>query len=551
VSAEAPATAAARTDGEAGAEVSILLDVGSAWTKAAVVGRGHGRWRIVAAAAQPTIWGEDELVATLGSRLAEVADRRLRERMTRILSAAPRISCHTPRRPGRLAVGAVSGELSGEALRHAAESAGWTVVESATMDDGRSVAERLRSLQAAEVDAWLLAGGFDEVRPDQALEVAGLVAAARGGSSAPVLWAGSAALRGDVSTLFGSDSVTMVDNARPSADREDPLPLRHVLEDLLQRVVEPGSQRHLAPAAFRRAVAELARSSRRSVLGVDLGARYLTWVLADEEGAESRVFASGGIAGSGFTGPGSAQRVTRSLPHAMDELAVGDTLQNIRARPGTLPQTEDELAIAQAAARLLLTQAAAEEGTLTGIDLIVGAGRTIAGAPRPAHAAQILLDGLRPLGVTQLAIDASGALAPLGALGEEEIAEGLGVLRDDLLTPLGTAVVCRPGRPGQTAMRVTMHRTGWPSIGPVEVRGGGLQVLPLGRGQTAEIEVQLEAGATLGGGRRARSASAVVSGGSVGVIVDARGAPLQLPRRAEDRRAVLSGWRDVILREPL
>jgi hypothetical protein len=34
------------------------------------------------------------------------------------------------------------------------------------------------------------------------------------------------------------------------------------------------------------------------------------------------------------------------------------------------------------------------------------------------------------------------------------------------------------------------------------------------------------------------------------VILDARGVPTGVPRRAEDRRAILSAWRDAMLREP-
>ena len=56
---------------------------------------------------------------------------------------------------------------------------------------------------------------------------------------------------------------------------------------------------------------------------------------------------------------------------------------------------------------------------------------------------------MRPLGITQLAIDSAGALPPIGALDDSEIGEGMGVLRDDLLVPLGAAVVSRGGRSGQ------------------------------------------------------------------------------------------------------
>jgi hypothetical protein len=533
------------------AELSLLVDVGSAWTKAVVVARARGRWRIAAHVAQPTAWGEEELVDALVARLASAADRRVADRLAELLAAAPRIACHTPRRAGRIGLAAVSTELSGASARRAAESAGWMVAEAATTDDGRSLDERLSALQAADVDAWLLTGGFDDGRADQALEMAGLVAAARGASQSPVVWAGSAALAEEVALLFEPGAVQTVANPRPSAGVEDPLPLRHTLEGLLQRLVEPGGVRQLTPVSFRRAVAELARASERRVLGVDLGARYASWVLADDDGsAESRIFAGGGLSAASLVGPGGPARLARMLPLAIDELAVADALQNLRARPGTLPQTEDELAIMHAAARQLLAQGASDEPEISGIDLLIGSGRTLAAAPRPGQAAQLLLDGVRPLGVTELAIDAAGAVSPLGALDDAEIREGLAMLRDDLLTPLGAAVVSRGGRPGQLAMRVTVHRAGWPTSGPFELRNGQLQLLPLGRGQSAELEIELEPGVSLGSPRRARRAQVTVSGGALGLILDARDVPLGLPRRADDRRAVLASWRDAFAREP-
>jgi len=542
-----PASAAPR----AAAEMSLLVDVGSAWTKASVVARSRGRWRVAASAAQPTAWGDDELVAALAARLAAAADPRITGRLRELIAAAPRIACHTPRRAGRIGLAAVSHPLSGGAARRAAESAGWVIAASVSADDGRSLADRLSVLQSAEVDAWLLTGGFDGARADQALEMAGLVAAARGTGSRPVIWAGSDALADEVAAMFGPGIVQVVPNPRPAPDREEPLPLRHLLEGLLQRVVEPGEVRRLAPIAFRRAVAELARASARRILAVDLGARYTSWVTAEDRGGvESRVFASGGLTADELVAPGAASRLARGLPLAIDELAVADAMQNLRARPASLPQTDEELAIVQAAARQLLTQHAAEEAPVGDIDLLIGAGRVFAGAPRPALAAQILLDGVRPLGITAMAIDAAGVLPPLGALDDVEIAEGMGALRDDALTPIGTAVVCHGGRSGQVAMRITVTRSGWPGLGPLEIRAGQLMVLPLGRGQEADLEIELEPGVTLGGPRHARRMQATVRGGVVGLLLDARDVPLVLPRRSDDRRAMLAAWREVLLREP-
>jgi hypothetical protein len=537
----------------AAAEMTLLVDAGSAWTKAAIVARSRGRWRLVGQVSQPTSWGEDELRSSLVARLKPVADRRVVERLGELLAVAPRISCHTPRRAGRLALAAVSAELSGASGRRAAESAGWTIEVEATADDGRSLADRLATLQDAAVDAWLVCGGFENGRSEQAVEMASLVAAARGTSDAPVIWAGAASLADEVEVLFEAGSVKAVENPRPSASRESLLPLRHALEDLLQRVIEPAGTRQHTPIAFRRSVAQLARSTGRSIVGVDVGARYLTWARCDVDGnAESRVFAAGGIAGARHAASG-AGRLSRWLPLAIDEVAVSDVLQNLHARPATLPQTEDELAITQAAVRQQLALATEADGAaelLEGIDLLIGAGRSLAAAPRPSQAAQMLLDGVRPLGVTQLALDTSGVLPPLGALDDSEIGEGMGVLRDDLLVPLGTSVVSRGGRFGQIVMRVTIHRAGWPAIGPLDLRTGQVQIIPLPRGHEAELEIELGSGVSLGGPRRARRITASAMGGVVGLILDARGAPLALPRRSDDRRAVLAGWRDLFAREP-
>ena len=203
---------------------------------------------------------------------------------------------------------------------------------------------------------------------------------------------------------------------------------------------------------------------------MDLGARGAIRAQAEADGTvASRLHSSGGLAGIALV-PGAAGRVARLAGDAGDEAAVADLVQTMRARPATLPQTDEELAGLHAAARVLLA-AMFDDEPAGPVDLLIGAGRTIAGAPRPAQAARMLLDGVRPIGVTQLAVDAASILGPLGSLPDGELAEGLELLGDDALTPLGTAVVSRGGAPGQLAMRVTVHRAGWPTPPPIERAG--------------------------------------------------------------------------------
>jgi hypothetical protein len=98
-------------------------------------------------------------------------------------------------------------------------------------------------------------------------------------------------------------------------------------------------------------------------------------------------------------------------------------------------------------------------------------------------------------------------------------------------------------------MRVTVHRPGWPDLAPIELRSGQLQVVPLARGQTAELTIEPGVGVSLGAARRSPRIEALASGGAVGLILDARGIPIAYPRRGDDRRAVVAGWRDALGRE--
>jgi hypothetical protein len=529
-------------------ELALVLDVGSAWAKAGIVGRARGRWRLVAHAAQPTAWGATELRRSLIEALEANGDPRLVDRYDDLLSGANRIECHTARRAARLAVVAVSREVSGSAARRAAEAAGWEVAELVTLDDGRSLAERLAALQAAEVDAWLVAGGFDDGRSPRALEVAALTAAARLPESGPVVWAGSRSLDDEVVAMFEPDAAEAVANPRPDARRDDAEALRLHLGGLLRTTIARDDESHLASITLPRALGTLAAGSGLSLMAVDIGASGAMLAVAEPDGTTSvRIHAGGGLAGA-VMARGAAGRVSRLAGDAGEEATVADLLQTLRAHPASLPETPEELAAMQAAARMQIA-ALVDDAPIGAADLLIGSGATIARAPLAAQSARMLLDGVRPLGVTQLAIDQASLLGPVGSLADDELREAITLLSDDLLVPLGTSVVCRGGTAGQLAMRVTVHRAGWPTAAPVEVRVGQIQVLPLGRGQEAEIDIELGHGISLRTGRRSHRVRATATGGSVGLILDARGVPIGLPRRADDRRELLAMWRDALGQE--
>jgi hypothetical protein len=513
-------------------ELTLLLDVGSAWTKAALVGRAGGRWRVVSGAAQPSSWGEAVLLEDLVTSLGPHADARLQKRLPLLVREAPRITCRSPRRRGRLAVVADHGTALDAATTLATRN-GWTVEAAVAGDDRLEPAERFDRLRAIEVDAWLAVPAVD----GGSGPVWGVMAAARGAAAATrVLVVGPVDEPAALATLFGS-------KAEWIAERVDG-GLADALIAQLTTLNGLDAARTATPVAFGRAIDALAAGLGLAVLGVDLGASWLAWRRSGDDQRTAMLAAA-----AERPLPEGSRAAAEILPADADAFTTSDAMAGLAARGSGLPATSVEEAIAQAIGIDRLASARRLLGGCPSVDLIVGGGRLLSAGPHPADATLILLDGLRPPGVTQLAIDPWGICGPLGALADEDVDEGLETLRDDLLVPLGSAVRAEGGHPGQVAFRARLHRPGWPDPAAVEVRTGSMAVLPLERGGSGELEIELERGVSIGAPVRDHRLRVAVTGGAVGVVLDARGDPIQLPTRPGDARSQIQAWRDALRRE--
>jgi hypothetical protein len=76
----------------------------------------------------------------------------------------------------------------------------------------------------------------------------------------------------------------------------------------------------------------------------------------------------------------------------------------------------------------------------------------------------------------------------------------------------------------------------------VEVRQGDLEVLPLLPGQQAVLELRPLRHFDVGLGGPGKAGQRRVSGGLVGLIIDARGRPLRLPRDPELCQRQMRKW---------
>jgi hypothetical protein len=221
-------------------------------------------------------------------------------------------------------------------------------------------------------------------------------------------------------------------------------------------------------------------------------------------------------------------------------------------RPRALPANSRELEFEHALAREAIQMASRAPGSRLGglhpLDVVLGTGGVLSNAPHPAMAALILMDALQPRGITSLVLDTAhlanmlGSAASLDAIATAEVAE-----RDSVLLQLGT-LISTVGVPeaGQAVVQVTLEYADGRKHSQ-EIQPGTLTQLPLLPGEQAILGLypapSVDVG--LGPGQQAR-ASEPVEGGTLGLILDARGRPLMVPADPVERVTRVHQWHQAI-----
>lgn len=296
----------------------------------------------------------------------------------------------------------------------------------------------------------------------------------------------------------------------------------------------------------------LAQQFQTTVLAVDVGASSTALAGATAGGellpAEHPAAGVGPGAGAVLRNRG-ARNVLRwvSVPATEEELREYVLMRMLRrtALPTSPRQLEFEHALAREAIALALRAPGSRLVGLHPLDVLLGSGGVLTTAPHPAMAALILLDALQPKGITSLVLDGAQLAATLGGVaGLDAAAAGEVAVRDAVVPPLATVIsVEGEAAPGEPALRVEMEYSDG-SRHVEDVMAGSLVRLPLPPGARAVLDLRPAPGVDigLGPGRQAR-ATDPVDGGPLGLIVDARGRPLALPGDDGERRRLLAEWR--------
>lgn len=299
----------------------------------------------------------------------------------------------------------------------------------------------------------------------------------------------------------------------------------------------------------------LAHHYKMNVAAVDVGASSTTLAGATAGGDFlPALFPQGGV------GPGAgyvlravgAPSILRWLAVDADENMVREyVLTRILRRrmiPSTLLELELEYALAREAIRLALHAPGSRLSGLHPIDVLLATGGTLTNTPHPAYTALILLDAMQPRGITSLVQDAGRIATMLGSVAAFAPDVAAQMTENDAMPSLLGTAVSATGRPtdGQPAVRAFLEYEDG-TKDSIEVAAGALARLAVPHGRRALLSLypSPEVDVGLGPGQQAR-ASEPVEGGALGLIIDARGRPLDLPTATPERLMRLREWRTAL-----
>lgn len=465
-------------------------------------------------------------------------------------------------------------DVSLASARHALSTTYAREVDSFNLADKRSSQEQMQAVADHEPDLILITGGVDGGADQRVLKL--VETAATGIYMLPeerrprVIYAGNVNLREQVEGLLGSvTTLYMADNVRPSLGLEQLDEVARLVARVYEEVKIAGlpgirqvagwSSLPLLPTAnaFANIIHYFAALYKGGVLGVDLGSDSITLAAARPDDTRLMVRSDLGMGrpAMNILKQMPAEAVAAWLPGADDVASilpetVADFIYHKSLRPYTVPITEQELRAEQALARVVLRQTIASipeawrsyDGTgLAPFDLLLAGGAPFAGTARPGQIILMLLDALQPSGIFSVALDRHGVLPALGSLAAARPLAVVQALAGGVLTDLGFVIAPR-GRAEEGQKILTIHsedkRLGNLNI---EVAAGTIEVLPLATGQSAELVLQPARGIDVGFGP-GKKQKVKLHGGVMGLVIDARGRPLQFPSEPELSQGKMRQW---------
>lgn len=584
-------------------KVIVATDCGSTTTKAILIEKRDGEYRLIVRGEAPTTVEapfEDVTMGALNAiaEVEELSGRKILDEKGQIISPArdgtgTDIYVSTSSAGGglQMMVAGVVRRMTAESAERAALGAGAIVMDVIASNDKRLPHQQIERIRHLRPDMILLSGGIDGGTTTHVVEIAELVSAADprprlgSGYRLPVIYAGNKDAREAIKeTLADKTDLSVVDNIRPVLERENLLPAREKIHDLFMEHVmaqAPGYRKLMTwtdapimptPGAVGLIIKTIAELEKMQVIGVDIGGATTDIFSVFQNTFNRTVSANLGMSYSisNVFAEASLPNVMRWVPFKMDERDLRNRVKNKMVRPTTIPQMMEELifeqAIAKEALRLALIQHKSFATTLKGVqqqrtiaeafeqtisgqtivnmlrcDMLIGSGGVLSHAPRRQQAALMLIDAFLPEGITRLAVDSIFMMPQLGVLSTVHPKAATEVFDKDCLIHLGTCITpVGEEKYGKDAMKYKFELQG----GRIEqgvLKFGEMKLIPLGVDETAKAWLDPEKGFDLGEGK-GKKRETTIHGGVAGIILDGRGRSNILPTDENMRVQKLKEW---------
>ncbi len=228
------------------------------------------------------------------------------------------------------------------------------------------------------------------------------------------------------------------------------------------------------------------------------------------------------------------EEIAHWLPFEIRPSEIQNFFANKEIYPQLVPTTEREIGLEEAAARVRVRSLIVNRESLIEEDYVIASGGVLSKAPNPSHAVLVLLDSLEPQGLLKIYLDTKQMLPALATLAVYEEERAQKIINQDPFTFLGTTFsVSEP-----VSLKIDV---GLAQVQEMELELGDLAVFPLDEGKIARIHFET----------RTKKGEFKADGGPCGLVIDARGRPLQVPQSTSERQRVLREWEESICFAPL
>jgi uncharacterized protein (TIGR01319 family) len=567
----------------------LSIDVGTVNTRAMLFDTVEGRYRYLAGGTSPTTAGAPMFDASEGVRnamdtLERISGRVLTNQGAELLipsTANGQGSDHlaatlSAARPLKVAVAGLLKEVSLASAENLVGTTYSNIVASMSISE-RNLETQINAIIKTRPDVIVIAGGANDGASRSVLRMVNALAMAvslmdeRGRPD--VLFAGNNVLADQVKDFVEQYTfVHIAPNIRPALRTEQLGPAQARLADIFRQrhsaaikgvdELNRWSNGNLQPTAssfgrVMRFLSQVVPSENRGVLGIDIGASHTTVAAGFDGDLRLRVLSDLG-SGAGLStilAKRQLNEIARWIPIEVSGEYVLNYIQNKIIYPRTLPATREDMAIEQALAREIMRLAIEEtqrtfprnaqriSSHMPMFNPIFVRGATVADAPTMGQALLMLLDGLEPTGVQQVIVD-KNHITP--ALGSAAAVNPL-LVSQLLFDPVAFAnlgYVVAPvvnARAGTPVLRVRIkYDTG--NENTVTFQAGTIQLIPLPVGRRARLFIDPLQRGDVGNGPGRSLTLDSITGGPFGVVVDARGRPLTLPKDNSERLRLLQSW---------